>query len=46
MKWIMLAIGLAFGAEWAITRDSVTIVFALLFIIAALSIWKDEDDTV
>jgi len=43
VKWVMLAIGLAFAAEWAITRDSVTIVFALLFVIAALSVWKDDD---
>ena len=43
MKWVMLAIGLIFCAEFAITRDSVTIMFGLLFILAAVSVWKDDD---
>ena len=43
MKWVMLAIGLIFCAEFAITRDSVTIMFGLLFILAAVSVGKDDD---
>lgn len=43
MKWIILAIGLIFCAEFAITRDSVTLMFGLLFIGSAISVWKDDD---
>jgi len=43
VKWVMLVIGLIFCAEFAITRDSVTIMFGLLFVFAALSVWKDDD---
>ena len=43
MKWIMLAIGLVFLAEYAVTRMGVSAIWGVIFLIATLSIWKDND---
>ncbi len=43
MKWIMLTIGLVFLAEFAITQMSISAIWGVIFLIAALSVWKDDD---
>jgi len=39
----MLAIGLVFLAEFSITRMGVSAIWGVIFLIASLSIWKDDD---
>lgn len=43
MKWIMLAIGLVFLAEFAVTRMGVSAIWGVIFLIASASIWRDDD---
>ena len=43
MRWVMLAIGLVFLAEFAITRMGLSAIWGATFLIASASIWRDDD---
>lgn len=43
MKWVMLSIGLAFMAEFAVTRVGTSAIWGGIFLIASASVWKDDD---
>lgn len=46
MKWIMLAGGIAFGLDWWLRDDILAGIFGMVFLFAAASLWKDDDDDV
>ena len=46
MKWIILAGAVALGLDWWFRGDILAGIFGVVFLFAAYSLWKDDDDTV
>lgn len=46
MKWLCLVVAVMLGLVFWLRDDIVAAVFGLVFLFAAFSLWKDDDDTV